>query len=181
MKRVLPDAVAKKRAKPSATRMHYRKGTTHSEHANRKGGKGGMLFDFKPGKKLGRPLGAKNRKTVLLQDALVMSGQIAGDLANITPGTAAHYANIEGLVAYFLEVALRNPDKWCDMAKALFPNQLNVSSTKNHTFAFRTREEWQQALRERGLPEIPFINVSASEVIEEARRERAHEANGHDE
>jgi hypothetical protein len=105
---------------------------------------------------MGRPPGVPNKLTRIIKEAILLAGEAQGNKI-----AAANKEPREGLVSYLKHLAANHPQSYAMLLGKVLPLQIERLSTT--TAEYKTVEELQQALRERGLPVeriYPLLNSS---------------------
>jgi hypothetical protein len=108
---------------------------------------------------MGRPPGVPNKLTRIIKEAILLAGEAQGNKI-----AAANKEPREGLVSYLKHLAANHPQSYAMLLGKVLPLQIERLSTT--TAEYKTVEELQQALRERGLPVeriYPLLNFKPKE------------------
>jgi len=99
----------------------------------------------------GRPPGQPNKITRILKEAIL---QAAANVGKDGRGKGE-------LVGYLERIAIQQPKAFCVLLGKVLPLQVNLKEEQPDTRTYRTVEEVQQALAERGIPliltEVPMV------------------------
>jgi hypothetical protein len=99
----------------------------------------------RPPKTMGRPPGVPNKLTRIIKEAILLAGEAQGNAI-----ATAKKEPREGLVSYLKDLADKHPRSYAMLLSKVLPMQIERVSSA--TAEYKTVEELQQALRERGLP-----------------------------